>query len=356
MKIKYQNVGSLRNAEVEFNLGKLILIRGETNQGKSLLFYSFADALLNNSTFKRWLNNKAVEENSKAYQQITLIDDYNNQYEIKGTQNSYQFRLNNDEPFEKVRGKTVFDLINRQIFGFLFSADEQNPLVNIVQENEGFFPINRSDSQIYKTYERLLSLTSTQEIMRAIKFDIDDVENQQKDKVRLIQQYQEQQTKISNFLCNGINQNKLDEIQNTLTEYYNRYNKAITLYNSVGKSVNYISILGKYTFKPLPYFDIQRFNRLLNLFVEYRKFNDVKNLMQIELQEVSVIDIEKINQVNQTVNKVIQLQNEINQINEFYKNDSKALEDINLKLKDVKVCPLCGKPMEACDDETIHSK
>ena len=42
MKIKYQNVGSLRNAEVEFNLGKLILIRGETNQGKSLLFYSFA--------------------------------------------------------------------------------------------------------------------------------------------------------------------------------------------------------------------------------------------------------------------------------------------------------------------------
>lgn len=354
MKIKYQNVGSLRNAEVEFNLGKLTLIRGETNQGKSLLFYSLADGLLNNSTFKRWINNKALEENLKANEVITLIDDLNNVYEIKANQNSFQYKVNNEEPFEKVRGKTLFELLNRQIQGFLYSPDEQNPLVNIVQENEGFFPINRSDAQIYKTYERLLALTDTQTIMRNIKFDSDDIDNQQKERTQLLQKYQSQQINIIDTL-KTIDENKLNEIEQNLINYYNNYVRLVNICNSVQKDDYYINVYNSLNIPVMQYFDVNRFSRLLDLYVKQTNINKVsESLKKLKIEKTETFDLSKINSLNQSYTTSIQLQNDITQINQLIEQDSKLLEDIQLKLKDVKVCPLCGKPMED-EHETVHS-
>ena len=38
--------------------------------------------------------------------------------------------------------------------------------------------------------------------------------------------------------------------------------------------------------------------------------------------------------------------NEIDSLNTLISQDIKALRDIELILKEIKICPLCGKPME----------
>ena len=347
MKIKYENVGSIINSEVEYLPGNLTLIRGETGQGKSLMFYGLADGLLNNgSDFKRYLNNKALEKNPKAYEQITLTDDNNNEFKVKATSKNLEYYFNGEKS-EKPQGKTIFEVLNKQIPGILFSPDEPTPLLNIIQENEGFFPINRTDSQIYKTYERLLSITSTQDIMRGLKLDIEDIEHQQKDKLQSIQKYQEQQTKISSALNSILDERKLDNILDNLIKQYNNYIRVVTLYNSVIKDINYINAYNKYQIPEFKCLDLNRINSAFISYTQATKIINYENILNnIEIKELGVFKLEKAQKLNNSYNLAFNISNEIDSLNTLISQDIKALRDIELILKEIKICPLCGKPME----------
>ena len=54
MKIKYKNACSVRDAELNFEKGKIYLIRGHNNSGKSSLFYTMASAMLNTKETKNY--------------------------------------------------------------------------------------------------------------------------------------------------------------------------------------------------------------------------------------------------------------------------------------------------------------
>lgn len=357
MKIQYHNVGSIRDAEIEYNLGKLILIRGETNHGKSLIFYSLADGLLNNPTFKKWHNKQSLIENPNSSEKIILYTDDNNKYEVELNSKGFRYRINDNEPVEKVQRKNIYDILNRQIKGFLYSSDEENPLLNIVQENEGFFPINRSDSQIYKTYERLLSLNNTQEIMKSVKMDIEDIQYHQKDNLIMLQKYQAQQSKLSEALNSTIDENYITQVLITITKMYNDYIRVQNICSFLVKDINYIHTFSNSKLEMLTKidFDALRFNRLLNLYIQDANYQKSNKLLEFKLYSVD-IDIDKIKRVNISYNNALNIQSQIQEIYQNIQNDISLLEEIDKKLKDVKVCPLCGQSLGDNHDQTVHSK
>jgi predicted ABC-type transport system involved in lysophospholipase L1 biosynthesis ATPase subunit len=52
----------LTNVELPIEPGKLVCICGETDQGKSALFYSLLAGLTNSPIFKKFINNEALQE------------------------------------------------------------------------------------------------------------------------------------------------------------------------------------------------------------------------------------------------------------------------------------------------------
>lgn len=345
MIITYKNVGCIKYAKLECIPGSLILIKGETNNGKSLMFYSLEDGLLNTSTFKTWINNQAKEENPKAFAEIVIENDDRSVYRISANEDGMKY-TENEVSYEKTRRKTIFEVLEKSIQGFLYCPDEINPILNIVDENSGFFPIDRSDSQIFKTYERLLSLSCTQDIMRSIKLDQEDIETKIKEKSDCIQSFSDKKSKILEFLSSKINQESITKISSTLRAYSDFYNKKISLYNSTVKDATYINkvlSVGRFDCNE---FDTSLFSKRLSILVSYNsltKYFSIINSVQFITKE---FDIKKHEKQIESFNKASLLLKDITYLEDCIIKDKEKLEHVKSVLKDINICPLCGNQLD----------
>lgn len=344
MKIKYSNVCSIRDAEVDFERGKLICIKGESNQGKSALFYSLVDGLINNKTFKNWINNDALKEDPKSVAKITIFDDEDNRFQIEAGTNHMYYRYNKAK-YEKVGRKSIFEIIQRQIPGLLYDPDEQNQILNIVDEDSGMFPIDRSDPQIFKTYERLLSLSCTQDILRAIKLDVDEIDSKCADMLKTNQKSTEQLVKIDAVLDN-VNKQTLTNIMNTLQNYLNNCSRLNSLYSSTKSISNYVDKVNESSVFNSEEFDTVRFSKLLELLIKSTTIQKYCSIAKIDIDKEEYFDLEKVSKINQSYNLALNINNDLASLNIEIDKDIKLLNDINSTLNSIKVCPLCGKPME----------
>ena len=75
--------------------------------------------------------------------------------------------------------------------------------------------------------------------------------------------------------------------------------------------------------------------------LSYRRYENRK-----QERELDVFELEKLQKLNNSYNLAFNISNEIDSLNTLISQDTKALEDIELLLKEIKICPLCGKPME----------
>lgn len=344
MKIQYKNVCSIRKAEVQFNKGELICIKGESNQGKSAIFYSLVDGLTNNKMFKSWINNDALKENPKATAWIGLFDDEGNVYQVEAGTNHMYYR-HNDTKYEKVGRKSIFEIIEKQIPGLLYDPEEPNQILNIVGEDSGMFPIDRSDPQIFKTYERLLSLSCTQDITRTIKLDLEDIDYKCSDMLKSIQKNNEQLSKIDSALSN-VNVDKLKEIKQTLSTYINNYNRLYNLYNSILSNNNYVKQVNSIISTSEKDFDVNKANSLFNALAIAQNLNKYCNLATYDIVKSKDFNVDKAAKLMQNYSNALTLKDNINILNEEIEKDSIKLNEINSILDSIKTCPFCGKPME----------
>lgn len=347
MKIQYKNVCSIRNAEVEFKPGSLICIRGETNQGKSAMFYALLAGLTNSPEYKKFINNKALEENPKATAWIGLYDDEGNLWQVDAGTGHMHYRAN-DAKYEKVGRKNIFDLIEGQIPGLLYDPDNTTSIMNIVDEDTGMFPIDRSDAQIFKTYERLLSLSCTEDILRTIKLDQEDIDYKCSDMTKSIQKHNEQISKMAEML-KDVDPDRVSTMFNTIQSLVSAYKRLSELYDRTKSTAEYTEKVNSVIIPELGDFDIQSFSLLLNALVKAN--NDIKYITlantSFSKQEFDLQRALDINKAYDDANSLVQL---INEFNKFIKQDEEELESIKSILDTIKTCPYCGKPIGECND------
>lgn len=345
MKLKYHNVGSIKEAEVEYKPGQLVAIVGESNQGKSLQFYSLLDGFTNSPAFKRYINNEALAKDSKAYESIELIDDTGGHWQVTASNFSMSYKVDGMK-FEKPRRDNIFELSKKQIPGLLYDPENCTPIMNIVDEDTGMFPIDRSDAQIFKTYERLLSLSCTEDILRAIKLDTEDIDYNVNDRLKAIQQSQVTIQKIADFF-NIVSEDTLVKMTSDLTQLKQRQIFLINLHNSTSNIANYILAVDSVNLSSLD-FDIKDFQSKLALLVQANNIiSYCDNADKAEIKKYEDFDIQKAIELNQDLSVAMQLNQDILSLEEQIQKDSTLLKDIEKQLKQIKVCPLCGHSMEA---------
>jgi ABC-type lipopolysaccharide export system ATPase subunit len=343
MKIKYKNVCSIRNAEVEFKPGNLVCIKGESNQGKSALFYALVDGLTNSPAYKKWINNQALAEDPKATAWIGLTDDENNLFQVEAGTGHFNYRVN-DVKYEKVARKNLFELIEGQIPGLLYDPNDTRQIMNVQGEDDGLFPIDRSDAQIFKTYERLLSLSCTEDILRTIKLDMEDIDYKILDMTKSVQQQQSQLSKIDEFFDN-IDLEKLKTDQDTLVQLQEKYERLHKLYEDTEKVAMYVSEVNKVDKLDNKTFDTKKFEQQLTKLIKAN--NDIKyiNLCQTKFS-TETYDVKKFENIVDKVTLAQKLINDIDILNAYIKEDSEKLQSINSILDEIKICPYCNRPIE----------
>ena len=343
MKIKYKNVCSLRNEEVEFKPGELICIKGETNQGKSALFYSLLDGFTGSPNFKKYINNEALAEDPKATAWIGLTDDCNNLYQVEAGTGHMNYRINEAKQ-EKVVHKAIFSFLDKQIPGLLYDPDDTRKIMNIQGEDDGLFPIDRSDAQIFKTYERLLSLSCTEDILRAIKLDVEDIDFKSTEIYNTIQKQTEQQVKIDEVLAN-VDIQKLQKVKDTIISYLENIQALTKAEEDVSKFDAYVRELDN----PLALFNVtfnlETFKSIVNDLIKasnIQKYIDA----QYELKKTKSFDTNELLNLCQDLSVATAISKDIELLNSDILTSESSLADINTKLSTVKVCPYCNRPME----------
>lgn len=347
MKVQYKNVCSIRQAEVEFPLGTLVSIRGETNAGKSALFYGLLAGFTNSPEFKKFINIDALKEDPKAFEWIGLFDEDGNQFQVEaGT--SYLYYRTNDAKYEKVGRKNIFELMERQIPGLLYDPEDTRQIMNIQGEDDGFFPIDRTDSQIFKTYERLLSLSNTSDILTAIKLDVEDLDVKMSDALSTVQQYTEKSAKIDK-LFEAFSEDKLNESLKVLEALSNFYDDVLQSYEKTSKTAEYVKALQAKPEQQRYEFDVEHFKQMLTDVLSATQSIKYKELCAIDFKKEE-FDIQAATQFGQDFSVAQMLVQDINELSKSMNNDIAALQEISNILDSIKVCPLCGKPMEECND------
>jgi len=345
MKLKYHNVGSIKDAEVEYKPGQLVAIVGESNQGKSLQFYSLLDGFTNSPAFKRYINNEALAKDSKAYESIELIDDTGGHWQVTASNFSMSYKVDGMK-FEKPRRDNIFELSKKQIPGLLYDPENCTPIMNIVDEDTGMFPIDRSDAQIFKTYERLLSLSCTEDILRAIKLDMEDIDYNVTDRLKTIQQSQVTIQKIADFF-NAISEEALTKMISDLTQLKQRQVFLTNLYNSTSNIANYIVAVDSVNLTQTD-FNIKDFQLKLALLVQANNITNYCNKVdKVEIREFKDFDLQRATKLGQDLSVAMQLNQDILSLEEQIKKDETLLKEIEDQLRQIKVCPLCGHSMEA---------
>lgn len=347
MKVQYKNVCSIRQAEVEFPLGTLVSIRGETNAGKSALFYGLLAGFTNSPEFKKFINIDALKEDPKAFEWIGLFDEDGNQFQVEaGT--SYLYYRTNDAKYEKVGRKNIFELMERQIPGLLYDPEDTRQIMNIQGEDDGFFPIDRTDSQIFKTYERLLSLSNTSDILTAIKLDVEDLDVKMSDALSTVQQYTEKSAKIDK-LFETFSEDELNESLKVLEALSNFYDDVLQSYEKTSKTAEYVKALQAKPEQQRYEFDVEQFKQMLTDVLSATQSIKYKELCAIDFKKEE-FDIQAATQFGQDFSVAQMLVQDINELSKSMNNDIVALQEISNILDSIKVCPLCGKPMEECND------
>ena len=343
MKIKYENVCSIRNAELDLEPGKLIALTGETNQGKSATFYGFVDAFTNSPDFTRWINKQALEENPNAVAKVSLVDDEGNWYQAEAGKNHINFRVN-DIKYEKPGRKSIFELINGQIPGLLYDPEDSRLIMNVQGENCGLFPVDRPDTQIFKTYERLLSLSCTEDVLRTIKLDNDELDFKIADATSSIQKSNEQIAKIDNVL-NNINENAIHTMLLELDANQDALNRISKVYEDSYKDALYVEACSKISsLRVLEDIDLKRIENLFKLIYNYLEHVKIKKKLSYEPLE-ETFDTSRLTISLQNLQIAKDLEKDLSTILKEQSKDISILKEINDKLDSIKVCPYCHKPL-----------
>lgn len=343
MKIDYKNVCSIRDAKVDFEPGKLIAVVGETNQGKSAMFYTFVDAFTNSSDFKKWINNEALKENPKAVAKIAFTDTEGNWYEAEAGTDHVYFRANNVK-YEKTQRKSIFELIDGQIPGLLYDPEDSRQIMNFQGEDAGLFPIDRSDTQIFKTYERLLSLSCTEDILRTIKLNTEEVDFKISDYTTTIQQNTVIVNKIEEFQSK-VDIEKVQKLEQELLACKSACSRINEIVKLTEKDSKYVDRAKKMPEIPEVSLNVLDFQNKLMLLVKATNLMNVSSKLATQWPKED-FDCAKFKQFLETCSKSANLVKELDSLQMQINADTERLNEVSIIISDIKVCPYCGKPME----------
>lgn len=155
--IDIKNFQSIGNANLVFEPG-INMIVGQSNSGKSATLRAIRSTVVNPSRAKHYIK--------KGTNKATVTIDYNND-SVEWTRAAKESVYNiNEETYEKVGNKTLFDLKED---GCGFVRDDAGNIMNIEGEWDLLFPFDRTPSELFKLFENIFCVSDSALILKSYK-------------------------------------------------------------------------------------------------------------------------------------------------------------------------------------------
>lgn len=159
LKVTIENFQSISKGELEFTQGINIIV-GQSNSGKSAILRAIKGAVLNTSGSQKYIKN-----GTKGFK--VGIDYQGNSIEWSRTSKSPEYVING-EKYAKTGSSNLLDFLDNSGF----TLDENKSLMNVESELELPFPFDKSNSELFKLFEKnIFCISDSTAITKLIKSD-----------------------------------------------------------------------------------------------------------------------------------------------------------------------------------------
>lgn len=159
LKVTIENFQSISKCELEFTQGINIIV-GQSNSGKSAILRAVKGAVLNTSGSQKYIKN-----GTKGFK--VGIEYQGNSIEWSRTSKSPEYVING-EKYAKTGSSNLLDFLDNSGF----TLDENKSLMNVESELELPFPFDKSNSELFKLFEKnIFCISDSTAITKLIKSD-----------------------------------------------------------------------------------------------------------------------------------------------------------------------------------------
>jgi DNA repair ATPase RecN len=357
MKITLDNVQSIHHAEIEIDRGKLTVIEGQTNSGKTAIFRGIEDLLLNIKEAKQDVCTDALKENPNAEMRVSLIDDNKNTFEYVRTTSSAKYVINGND-YGKLNRKNLYDLPDVKPECFLYDptdGNRQTSIINMHVEDERLFMFDRSDAERFKLFEKMFPISNTSIVLKAMQLDEVGVNHKITELSSTIDSLNNSIDKIDEIVS-MINVEYLQSLRdalNNMSNYINILNQDYSLCLSMITQINNITNIDKSFSTTCSKLDLDvDFSLAKSLQVDYHEaiklhnyINAISSVDTTILDKCELLDAIDTTEISNDIVEALKLVEDIALLNDvsFYKEQMSIAEK---ELSKIKVCPMCSKPLK----------
>ena len=312
----------------EFEPG-ITILQGESANGKSSLFYAIEYCLLNTPGTDYCINWDCKQA------EVTIENNGNSVTWVKTPTSSTYINNKTGQTFVKAS-----KLDSRDIADLGFRFDHKDNILNLNGEWSTLFPFGLSTTEMFKQFEDIFNITSSYQILDLIKKDEQQINSEMNFAKQNINNLTQSKGKIENIL-GSVDINKLDNLIINLEQdqsFMEELQKDINTYNTM---LHRTQLTIPNIYEDTKFYELNNVLKNLEEDLNIYKVNQKRSHINIpELKEFNIIEPEIVKEYSIYENK----QNEIisldKQLNELTEQENILKE----KLKEIKVCPTCGRP------------
>ena len=368
LKVNLENFQSISKADLEFVQGINIIV-GQSNSGKSAILRAIKGAVLNPNGSQRYI------KNGEKQFKVNVEYEGNNIGWTREGNKSPKYIINGEE-YLKVGSSNLQDVCPKS--GFVL--DERGNLMNIESELELPFPFDKSNSELFKLFEKnIFCVSDSSSVTKFIKADEEEA-NRLKDNSTYELDRIKQKLEAINELEQEIDLNKLINGRNTLSNLMNKSNEIkLDIQNLSG-----IIEAGKVLRKTVPtievntnlqhdyyklqedvcklneirgvgavlkatptastpkVFNISEYSELKNSIIQLNKAEETISILRpLESPTTRVLD-EEYTSLRNDINSLQKLREQALVIQKNITDNKELLTQLEADKARFKVCPLCG--------------
>lgn len=370
LKVNLENFQSISKGTLEFVQGINIIV-GQSNSGKSAILRAIKGTVLNPNGSQKY-----IQKGTDGFK-VGIEYEGNSIEWARGTKSSPKYVVNGEE-YLKVGSSNLTDVLDKS--GFVL--DEGKNLMNIESELELPFPFDKSNSELFKLFEKnIFCISDSTAIIKLIKSDEDET-TRQKEKVEFDLDRYRQKFQAITELEQEISLEKLIEGRNILAETLKNKDKLLLDINNLCDIISMQRVLSQ-DITPVGV-DNDILHKYITLQADIHKLKDIRGVgatlskvlptastpvgvePYIELKK----DMEKLRQAEKLISilsplegpttRVMEetytsLRQDINQLRIVQEKAQRAKKDLvalgeqikelSEEINGYKVCPLCGSSL-----------